>query len=166
MKNGDFWLENLLIRLWLQNHLTSKAEIWPQCGSLLMLYANRVWGLPVTRPKFYRPKMDNKLMNLNRYISVITNIDEKWFVIFEHTINHLSNGYVHLPQFECHFSFFFSVLFAFFVFLPMLSTSKPLNKMYSKFERLKISGRTGVRLKSGVPGWGIPLNRVLQSFEL
>ena len=36
----------------------------------------------------------------------------------------------------------------------MLSTFKPLNAMYSKFERLKISGRTFVRLKSGVPGWG------------
>ena len=40
------------------------------------------------------------------------------------------------------------------------------NALYSKFKRLKISGKTSVRLKSGVPGWGIPLNRVLQNFEL
>ena len=44
--------------------------------------------------------MGKKLTNLNRYISVVTNIDEKWFVVFEHTMNHLSFGYVHLPQFE------------------------------------------------------------------
>ena len=49
---------------------------------------------------FYRPKMGKKLTSLNRYISVITDIDEKWFVIFEHTINHLSFGYIHLPQLE------------------------------------------------------------------
>ena len=27
IKNGDFWLENLLIRLYLKNHLTFKAGI-------------------------------------------------------------------------------------------------------------------------------------------
>ena len=32
--NRDFWLENLLIRLQLKNHLTRKAEIWTQCGCL------------------------------------------------------------------------------------------------------------------------------------
>ena len=31
-----------------------------------------------------------KLTNLNQYILIITNINKKWFVIFEHTINHLS----------------------------------------------------------------------------
>ena len=31
------------------------------------------------------------------YILVIIDIDEKWFVIFEHTINHLSFGYIRLP---------------------------------------------------------------------
>ena len=44
--------------------------------------------------------MGKKLTNLNRYISVITGIDENWFVIFEHTINYLSFGYVRLPQLE------------------------------------------------------------------
>ena len=90
------------------------------------------------------------------YISVITDINEKWFVVFEHTINHLSFGYVSLPQLENYFScfaFFFLTLFFFFVFLLLLSTFKLLNALYSKFERLKISGRTSVPLKSVVPGW-------------
>ena len=30
--------------------------------------------------------MGKKLTSLNRYISVLTDVDEKWFVIFEHTI--------------------------------------------------------------------------------
>ena len=38
-----------------------------------------------------------KVDELNRCISVITDIHEKWFVVFEHTINHLSFGYVRLP---------------------------------------------------------------------
>ena len=86
--------------------------------------------------------MGKKLTNLNQYISVNTNIDEKWFVIFEHTINHLSFGRVRLPQLEIYFSCF--VLFFpyfFFRFLLLLCTFKPLNTLYSKFERLKISGR-------------------------
>ena len=49
------------------------------------------------------------------------------------------------------FSYFF------FFFFLLLSTFKLLNVMYSKFERLKISGRTFVRLKSEVPGWRDPL---------
>ena len=36
--------------------------------------------------------MGKKLMNLNRFILVITDIDEKWSVIFEYTINQLSFG--------------------------------------------------------------------------
>ena len=51
--------------------------------------------------------MGKKLTSLNRYISVITNIDEKWYVIFEHAINRLSFGYVCLPQLDYYFSFFF-----------------------------------------------------------
>ena len=43
--------------------------------------------------------MGKKLTNLNnRYISINTDIDEKRFTVFEHTINHLSFGYVRLPQ--------------------------------------------------------------------
>ena len=60
--------------------------------------------------------MGKKLMILNQYISVITNIDEKWFVIFEHTINHLSFGYIGLPQLEYNFSCFVSFFLPFFSF--------------------------------------------------
>ena len=58
--------------------------------------------------------MGKKLTNLNRYISVATDIDEKWFVVFDHTINHLSFGYGRLPQFEYYFSSF-APFFTFFL---------------------------------------------------
>ena len=64
------------------------------------------------------------------------------------------------------FFFFFVFFLTFFFFLLRLSTFKPLNALYSKFERLKISGKTSAGMKSGVPGWRIPLNRVLLNFEL
>ena len=74
----------------------------------------------------------------------VTNVDVKWFVILEHTINHFSFGYVRLPQLKYYFSCFAS-FFLFFFLLP-LSTSKPLNVLYnvlySKFERLNMSGST------------------------
>ena len=44
--------------------------------------------------------MGKKLTSLNRHISIITDFDEKWFVIFEHIINHLFFGYARLPQLE------------------------------------------------------------------
>ena len=49
-----------------------------------------------------------KWTNLNQYISINTDIDEKWFVIFKHTFNHLSFGYAHLAQLEYYFSLFLS----------------------------------------------------------
>ena len=98
-----------------------------QCGCLWMLYANRVWGRPVTWPKFYAPKMGKKVTSLNRYISVITDIDEKWCAVFEHAINRLSFGYVRLPQLENHFSCFRSFLLLFF-FLFLLPLSTNLNR--------------------------------------
>ena len=55
--------------------------------------------------------MVKKLTNLNQYISVITSIAKKWFVIFEHTIKQLSLGYVPLPQLEYNFSCFASFFF-------------------------------------------------------
>ena len=85
--------------------------------------------------------MGKKLTNLNQYISLITGIAKKWFVIFEHTIKQFSLDYVRLPELEYNFSCFAS--FFFFIFLA-LSTFKPLNALYSKFERLKISERTFV----------------------
>ena len=33
-KKCDFWLENLLIRLQLKNHLVCEADICTQCGGL------------------------------------------------------------------------------------------------------------------------------------
>ena len=84
--------------------------------------------------------MGRKLMSLNRYISVITHIDEKWLAVFEHTINHLLFGYARLPQFENYSSCLVSFFFTFFLFLLMLSTFKPLNALYSKFKRLKVQG--------------------------
>ena len=108
-------------------------------------------GAPSYVNKILRPKMGKKLTGLNQYISVITDIDEKLFVHFEHTISQLSFGYVRLPQLEYFFLvlFFFLTFFLFLFFSSMLSTFKPLNGLYSKFERLKISSRTCVRLKSG-----------------
>ena len=122
-----------------------------------MLRADRVWGTGHVTKISQAKKMAKNLMNLKRCISVITDIDDKWFVIFERTINHLSFGYDRLPQHENYsscFAFFFLDLFFFFL-LP-LSTFKPLNALYSKFERLKISRKTFARPKSGVPGRGNP----------
>ena len=72
-------------------------------------------GLQVTWPRFYRPKMGRKLTILNRYILVIADIDQKWFAIFEHTINH-SIGYVRLPQLNSYFCCFASFFLLFFFF--------------------------------------------------
>ena len=111
--------------------------------------------------------MGRKWTILNRYISVITDIDEKWFVIFEHTINCFSFGYVRLPQLEYYFSSFF-FLFSYFFFLFYYSSPaiyfEAAKRTVFKVWRLKISGGTSARLKLGVPGWGIALKRVLQKF--
>ena len=77
------------------------------------------------------------------------------FVVFEHNINRLYVDNVRLPQLEYYFSSFF-LLFFFFLFLLRLSTFKPLNALYSKFERLKITERTSVGIKLGVPNWMDP----------
>ena len=57
-------------------------------------------GAPGHVTKILRATNGRKLTNLNRYISIITDIDEKSFVIFEHTINQPSFGYVRSSQFE------------------------------------------------------------------
>ena len=66
------------------------------------------------------------------YISVITDINKKWFVIFELTINHLSFGYGRLLQLEYHL-FCFLFFFNFFSSSLTLSPFKPLNRLYLKF---------------------------------
>ena len=87
---------------------------------------------PVT--KIYRPKVGREWTILNLYISAVTDIDEKWFVVIEHTINCPSFGYVHLPKLEYNFFSFFSFFLLFFIILLRLSTFKPLNALNSKFE--------------------------------
>ena len=47
--------------------------------------------------KTLQAEMGKKLTSLNRYILAITDIDPKWLVVLECTINHLSFGYVRLP---------------------------------------------------------------------
>ena len=63
-------------------------------------------GAPGHVTKVLKVENRQKLSKLNRYILVVTSIDEKRFVVFEHTINHLSYGYVCLPQLEYFFSCF------------------------------------------------------------
>ena len=70
--------------------------------------------------KILQAKVGRKWTILNQYISVITDIDEKWFVIFEHTINCLSFDYVHLPQLDYYFSSFVSFFLLFFYSSPAI----------------------------------------------
>ena len=81
-----------------------------------------------------------------------TDIDEKRFVIFEHTIKHLFLVMFIYPDFN-------DMFLVLLLFLPELFTFKPLNAQYSNFERLWKSGRTSVRLKSGKPRQESPSNR-------
>ena len=111
-------------------------------------------------------KWAKKWTILKRNISVTANFDGIWFVFFEHTINCLSFGYVRLPQPKYYFSSFFLKTFCIFFFLFRLSTFKPIIALNSRFEQLKISGRTNVGLKLGCQVGGIPLNHVLQNFKL
>ena len=77
---------------------------------------------------FYRPKIDQKWTNLNRYISNCTNTDKKRFVVFENTINQLS-----LIVFICLDLDTIFLVFS-FCFLPLQSTLKMLNAQYSDFK--------------------------------
>ena len=101
--------------------------------------------------------MGKKLTSLNRYISVITLFDKKWCIIFKHTINRLFLVLFVYPNLNTSFLalaiFFSNFLILMFIFLFRLSA---LNALYSKFERLKILGRTSVVLNFGVSGWGDP----------
>ena len=103
--------------------------------------------------------MGKKLTNLNRYISVITDIDKKWLVIFLRAIiNHLSFGDVHLPQFEYHFSCFVSFFF-FFFFCRYLLLNRETHLL--KVTSIEDIWEDFYATEIGVPGWGILLNRVL-----
>ena len=90
-------------------------------------------GLPGRVTKILQTKNGQKVDVFERiYISVITDIDEKWLGIFELIINHLSFDYVQLPQLEYYFSCFVSFSIIFLILLA-LYTFKPLNALYSKF---------------------------------
>ena len=109
-KNGNFWLERLL------NPYNSKTTWRAQLkfGHNVDALRKPSLGAPSHVTKIYWPKMGKKWMILNRCISVITDMNEKWFVIFEHTINCFSFRYVGLPQLEYYFSFFLFLTFFLF----------------------------------------------------
>ena len=67
--------------------------------------------------------MGKKLANLNRLIWVIIDIDEKWFVVFEHTIDHLAFGYVRLTQQENQFFLFCFFFLTCFIFVFSFSSA-------------------------------------------
>ena len=67
-------------------------------------------GLPGHVTKTLQPKVGKNLKNFNRCISVITDVDKKWFVVFEHlstTFLLVMFVYLNLKAFYCFVSFFF-----------------------------------------------------------
>ena len=62
-------------------------------------------GAPGYVTKMLQAESGQKVDKFKPINLVITDIDEKWFVIFEHTISHLSLGHVRLPQLEYDFLF-------------------------------------------------------------
>ena len=66
--------------------------------------------------KILQAENGQKETSLKRYISIYTDIDEKWFVSFEYAITHLSFNYVRLPQLENCFTCFASSVLLFFFF--------------------------------------------------
>ena len=60
------------------------------------------------------------------------------------------------PDLNIIFLFLHLFSYIFFLFLLPLSTFEPLNALYSKFDRLKISGNTFVRQKLGDARLGDP----------
>ena len=71
-----------------------------------MLYGKPSLGAPHLMTKILLAKNGQTWMSLNLYISVITNIDQKWFVALEHTINHFSFMFVY-PNLKTSFLFIF-----------------------------------------------------------
>ena len=105
-------------------------------------------GAPGHATKILQAENGQKVDEFEPIYPVITDIDEKWFVMFEHAINHPSFGYARLHQLENYFSWLASFLLLFFLFFfcfCLYLLSKPLTALYLKFERLMISGRTFVR---------------------
>ena len=145
--------------------MTCKAEFWTQCGCLWMLYANEFGGARSCDQNFTGQKWAESgqfWTNISRYLLILMK-NGSWF------LSALSTAFLLVMFVYSNLNtifFLFSYFFFFFILLLQLSTFKPLNALYSKFEWLKISGRTSTGLKLGMPGWGIPLKLVLQNFEL
>ena len=77
---------------------------------------NEFGGARSRDPNFTDRKLQEST-NLNAYMSVSTDIDEKRFVAFEHIINHLCFGYVCLPYLNTFCSFFLNFFFFSYLFL-------------------------------------------------
>ena len=135
---------------------------------LIKALYKRCLGAPSYVTKILQAKNGQIMEILNRYISVITDIDETWFVVLSTLSTTFRLVMFVYPNMNTTFLVFFLLSYFFFFFLIFLRlfTFKPLNALYSKFERLKISGRSSAGMKLGVPSWGISLNRALQNFEL
>ena len=73
-------------------------------------------GVPGHVTKILLAKNGQKVDDFESIYLVITDFDEKWFVIFEYTINCLLFNYVRLSQLEYYFSFFFFFLTYLFLF--------------------------------------------------
>ena len=71
--------------------------------------------------QFQRLKFGKKRM----LISISTDIDEKWFVFFEHNIRHFSFVCVHLDYFSFFPFFLFSLCLLFLLFFFLHLTFKP-----------------------------------------
>ena len=117
-----------------------------------MLYANRVWGAPGHVTKTLQDKNGQKV---DKFKPTYLGDYRYWWKMACDFCVHYQPSFFWLCSFTSTWKqfFLFHIFFLTFFLLP-LSTLKPLNALYSKFKRLKISGRTSVRLKSGVPSWG------------
>ena len=102
--------------------------------------------------KILRAKNGQKLTKLNRYISIITDMDEKWFVVFECTINHLSFDKFAYPNLNTIFLVLHLFSYFFFLFRLPLSTFKPLKRTEFKISAIENIREDFVRQKSGMPG--------------
>ena len=71
-------------------------------------------GAPSHVNKILQAKNRKKVDKFEPIYLEITDIDGEWFVVFEHTINHLSFGYVRFSQLEYYFSGFASFFLLFF----------------------------------------------------
>ena len=116
----------------------------------------------LSKPSLEAPGYVTKILRARKWTSLLTNIN----CISENTdfdmendlgfFSTLSIAFLFVicsltPNYEYYFSAFSPFCYFFFL-LFQLSAFKPLKALYSKFERLKISGRTRAGHKLGVPG--------------